>query len=134
MVGYRSAMRWQPDRPVCAECGFDWDIARQREIDLVAQLPGTAAAAVNRVPDPMQRTGARWSASMYVWHLVDVLRIGTERLLTLTHDPDQGIPCWGENAPAEDHRYQQSICRPPMSTRPAPRRKPGLALRVSRSG
>lgn len=59
------------------------------------------------VPDPMRRSGARWSASMYVWHLVDVLRIGAERLLTLKHDPDRGIACWDENALAHDRRYQQ---------------------------
>jgi hypothetical protein len=55
----------------------------------------------------MRRAGARWSASMYVWHLVDVLRIGAERLLTLKHDPDRGIVCWDENALAHDRRYQQ---------------------------
>ena len=42
---------------------------------------------------------------MYVWHLVDVLRIGTERLLTLTYDPGRGIACWDENALAEARRY-----------------------------
>jgi hypothetical protein len=55
----------------------------------------------------MRRDGDRWSASMYVWHLVDVLRIGTERLLTLAIDPARGIPCWDENALAEVRRYQQ---------------------------
>jgi hypothetical protein len=59
------------------------------------------------VPDPMRRTGTRWSASMYVWHLVDVLRIGAERLLTLAHDPSRGVVCWDENALAQDRRYQQ---------------------------
>jgi hypothetical protein len=44
---------------------------------------------------------------MYVWHLVDVLRIGTERLLTLAHDPGRGITSWDENALAEARRYQQ---------------------------
>ncbi len=44
---------------------------------------------------------------MYVWHLVDVMRIGTERLLTLTYDPGRGITCWDENALAEVRRYQQ---------------------------
>jgi hypothetical protein len=100
-------MRWQPDSPVCAECGFDWQGTRQSGIDLVAQGVSTAAAALAAVPDPMRRRGARWSASMYVWHLVDVLRIGTERLLTLAHDPGRGISCWDENALAEDRRYQQ---------------------------
>ena len=74
-------MRWQPDSAVCAECGFDWEMARQNAIELVARVPDAAAAAITGIKDPMRRTGERWSASMYVWHLVDVLRIGTERLL-----------------------------------------------------
>jgi len=76
-------------------------------MDLVARGPEEAAAAVDRVADPMRSVGLRWSASMYVWHLVDVLRIGTERLLTLAHDPGRGIVCWDENALAHDRRYQQ---------------------------
>jgi hypothetical protein len=44
---------------------------------------------------------------MYLWHLVDGLRINTERLLTLTHDSACGLPCWDENALAEARRYQQ---------------------------
>jgi hypothetical protein len=44
---------------------------------------------------------------MYLWHLVDVLRIGTERLLTLTHDPERGVACWDENALAKARRYEQ---------------------------
>jgi hypothetical protein len=100
-------MRWQPDSPVCEECGFDWQLARQDAIDLVAQVPDAAAAAITRIHDPTRRTGDPWSASMYLWHLVDVLRIGTERLLTLSHDPDRGITCRDENALAEARRYQQ---------------------------
>ena len=100
-------MRWQPDSPVCEECGFAWTISRDDAIDLVAQLPETATAAVARIHQPMQQIGVRWSASMYVWHLVDDLRIGTERLLTLAHDPGRGLTCWDENALAEIRRYGQ---------------------------
>ena len=100
-------MRWQPDSPVCAECGFDWQMTGQNAIGLVAQAPDGVAGAISGITDPARRTGERWSASMYVWHLVDVLRIGTERLLTLAHDPDRGITCWDENALAEVRRYQQ---------------------------
>lgn len=100
-------MRWQPCEPVCAECGFDWNSSRQAAIDLVAAGPDAAAGALAGVVDPMRQAGARWSASMYVWHLVDVLRIGTERLLTLTHDPDRGITCWDENALARDRHYHE---------------------------
>jgi hypothetical protein len=77
-------MRWQPDSPVCAECGFDWQLAGQDAIDLVAQVPDAATAAITRIPDPVRRTGEVWSASMYVWHLVDGLRIGTERPMRST--------------------------------------------------
>ncbi len=42
-----------------------------------------------------------WSQSAYVWHLVDVMSIGTERLWTLVHDPDAGLRCWDEKALAE---------------------------------
>jgi hypothetical protein len=80
-------MRWQPDSPVCAECGFDWQLASQDAIHLVAQVLDAAAAALTRIGDPAQRSGDRWSASMYLWHLVDGLCINTERLLTLTCDP-----------------------------------------------
>jgi hypothetical protein len=100
-------MRWQPESPRCAECGFDWACPRPDAVGLVAEGPGAAAAALAGVADPMRRDGARWSASMYVWHLVDVLRIGTERLLTLSHDPGRGLTCWDENALAEVRRYQQ---------------------------
>src|SRR5215467_1565229 len=99
-------MRWQPDGLVCAECGFDWEMARQNAVELVARAPDAAVAAITGIKDPMQHTGDRWSASMYVWHLVDVLRIGSERLLTLTHDAGRGITCWDENALAEARRYQ----------------------------
>jgi len=107
VIRYGPDMRWQPDSPVCAECGFDWDIARDSAIDLVAQAPDAAAAASVFIQEPTQRAGERWSASMYLWHLVDVLRIGTERLLTLIYDPGRGITCWDENALAEVRRYQQ---------------------------
>lgn len=44
---------------------------------------------------------------MYAWHVVDVLRIGSERLLALQLDSLHGIPCWDENLLAEARRYEQ---------------------------
>ena len=83
------------------------DAPRDDAIALVTRLPEDASAAVARIRQPTQQISERWSASMYVWHLVDVLRIGTERLLTLTHDPGRGLTCWDENALAEIRRYGQ---------------------------
>jgi len=47
-----------------------------------------------------------WSPNEYLWHLVDVLRIGRERLFTIATDPGAGVPCWDENALAEVRNYR----------------------------
>lgn len=99
-------MRWQPTEPVCPECGFAWDLSQQAALDLVAAGPDAVAAALREVPDPLHRGPLPWSAAMYAWHLVDVLRIGAERLLTLAVDPGRGLACWDENGLAEARRYQ----------------------------
>jgi hypothetical protein len=98
-------MRWRPSTAVCEECGFDWRCDREQALAVVARGPADIAEALQAVPDPAARGEHTWSASIYVWHLVDVLRIGTERLLTLLLDPAAGIPCWDENALAEVRRY-----------------------------
>jgi hypothetical protein len=100
-------MRWQPDSAVCAECGFDWTTDRQAATDETTQAPHAAEAAIGHLEDPMRRVGETWSASQYVWHLVDLLRISSERLLTLIHDPGSGITGFDENALTEARHYGQ---------------------------
>ncbi len=48
-----------------------------------------------------------WSANRYVWHTVDVLRFGAERLWTISADPSYGVPVWDENVLAEVRAYDQ---------------------------
>ena len=100
-------MRWQPPRTGLRRVWLRLGCSPQAAIDLVADGPDAAAGALAGVVDPMLQTSSSWSASMYVWQLVDVLRIGTERLLTLSHDPDRGITCWDENALARDRNYHR---------------------------
>lgn len=38
-----------------------------------------------------------WTPAQYLWHVVDVLRFGVERLWTLDLDPDAGAMPWDEN-------------------------------------
>jgi hypothetical protein len=61
-----------------------------------------ADGAGPRSDDPKQ-----WSATGYLWHVVDVIRLGTERLWTLTLDAPSGIPGWDEEALAAARRYEQ---------------------------
>lgn len=104
---YGAWVRWKPTDEVCPECGFDWSTGRNDCVVIVRQAPDGAAAAIDSITDPTEQHGSRWSPSMYVWHLVDVLRIGAERLITIKLDPAHGIPCWDENLLAEARRYRQ---------------------------
>lgn len=99
-------MRWQPDTDVCDECGFAWTVAVAEAIEVVRRGPAAVTAALPPAPAARRSPGpGMWSAAEYVWHLVDVLRIGRERLWTLRWDPGAGIPCWDENALAVARRY-----------------------------
>lgn len=102
-------MRWQPDSAVCPECGFSWAQPVDDAIAVVSELPveiegavDPSAPAVRRPPSP----GA-WSQGAYIWHLVDVLSIGTERLWTIADDPAAGLRCWDENALADVRQYER---------------------------
>ncbi|MGH9216413.1 MAG: DinB family protein [Acidimicrobiales bacterium] len=103
-------MRWQPDAAACPECGYSWAQPVDEAVALVADLPARidravvdpGAPAVRRAPAP----GA-WSQGAYVWHLVDVMSIGTERLWTISDDPGEGLRCWDENAFAEVREYER---------------------------
>jgi hypothetical protein len=47
------------------------------------------------------------STNEYLWHLVDVVRMGTERLWTVHLDPDVGLVCWDENELARVRQYSR---------------------------
>ncbi|MGO8860836.1 MAG: hypothetical protein ACLQRH_08710 [Acidimicrobiales bacterium] len=98
------------ERPVgpCLECGFDW--AETGYELLVGQCTHNVAvfgSVVSQI-DPTESVGpGLWSASRYVWHTVDVLRFGTERLWTISADPSFGVPTWDENVLADVRSYDQ---------------------------
>ena len=100
-------MRWFPTEPSCPECGFDWSIGESDAVGLVAGLPARLAGLGAALVASTRTTPAGWSGRGYLWHLVDALRIGTERLLTLALDPAAGIPCWDENDLAAVRKYER---------------------------
>ncbi len=90
----------------CAECGFDWSV-EDYEI-LVGRCVREVAVfgeVMSRVDPSEAVQPGLWSASRYVWHTVDVLRFGTERLWTISADPSYGVPVWDENVMAEVRSY-----------------------------
>ncbi|HEX3795228.1 MAG TPA: hypothetical protein VHV57_12080 [Acidimicrobiales bacterium] len=78
---------WEIHHGLCGECGFDWDELDFE--DLVGQCVsgvGIFGEVLSKI-EPAEAVGpGLWSASRYVWHTVDVLRFGTERLWTISSD------------------------------------------------
>jgi len=93
------------DTKRCPECGFSWTTDVEDAIAMVAESPHLFAQALATVDPATSVRADAWSATEYLWHMVDVLRIGSERLWTLRVDPDAGLPSWDENDLARVRRY-----------------------------
>ncbi len=97
---------WKRRTGWCAECRFDW--AEPDYETLVGQCVHAVAVfgeVLSRVDPSEAVEPGLWSPSRYVWHTVDVLRFGTERLWTISADPAFGVPGWDENVIAEVRSY-----------------------------
>ena len=103
---YVNPSQWGRRGGRCAECQFDW-----AECDfetLVGQCVRNVAVfgeVLSRIDPTEAVSPGLWSANRYVWHTVDVLRFGTERLWTIGADPSYGVPSWDENAVADSRGY-----------------------------
>lgn len=105
----RSGTGWSPRAGRCPECGFDWS---EKDYDALIGRCVTEAAEFGTVlarVDPSEPVEpGLWSANRYVWHTVDLLRFGAERLWTISADPSFGVPLWDENVMA-DVRFYDSL-------------------------
>jgi hypothetical protein len=100
-------VRWRPEQDECPECGFSWSISTEAAIHLVEHAPDRFASLLaNNNGAPPESVG-RWSATSYLWHTVDVIRFGTERLWTITLDATSGVPGWDQDALADVRRYDE---------------------------
>jgi hypothetical protein len=100
-------VRWQPDDPQCEECGFDWSCHVDSAVRAVEATLLRLPQRVDRDQWTQSHQDGVWSPSQYLWHLVDVLRIGTERLWVVDLDPRAGLVCWDENALASVRQYER---------------------------
>jgi hypothetical protein len=93
---------WEPPRGKCPESVFDWGVS---SYELLVGQWVRNVAVFGAVLSRCRRGSGLWSASRYVWHTVDVIRFGTERLWTVSVDPFFGVPDWDENLVAEVRAY-----------------------------
>ena len=106
--GLAPSSPWSHPGGLCPECAFDWD--EERYEVLVGQCVSTIAVfgrVLSRIDPAEAVEPGLWSASRYVWHTVDVLRFGAERLWTISADPTFGVPAWDENVVADVRSYDQ---------------------------
>jgi len=64
----------------CRECGFGWQITPDEAIEIVAGFPGDFSRLLKGTDGSQRHTDLSWSASAYVCHVADNLRIWAERL------------------------------------------------------
>ena len=99
---------WRPPAGHCAECGFDWDeVDYERLVGQCVRNVAVFGGVLSGIDPTKEVEPGLWSASRYVWHTVDVLRFGTERLWTIGADPGYGVPAWDQNVLAEVRAYDE---------------------------
>lgn len=77
----------------CPECNFEPLPSLEAILAFFSQaVLDLANAAISATPS--NTLPERWNAAQYLWHVVDVLRFGTERIITITVDPTAGAMPW----------------------------------------
>ena len=96
---------------LCPVCGFDWSMDASFAVATVVDAPSRYADAFAGRIGPRYLADGTMSPRENLWFAVDVLRLGTERLWTLSLDPDAGVMPWH---PRDAAAVRQSS---PMSVR-----------------
>jgi hypothetical protein len=91
----------------CSECGFLWSLPLEDSIRLVEGAAGRYTRLLAKGVDAHAGDSGQWSTTGYVWHVVDIIRFGTERLWTLALDEAAGIPGWDQDDMAALRRYEK---------------------------
>jgi hypothetical protein len=87
----------------CEQCGFDPStVTFEGALAIVEDAPDRWATAM-----PTARSVELWSPVGYLWHVVDVLRIGAERFWSLTLDPTAPLPPWDADELARARSYEE---------------------------
>jgi hypothetical protein len=99
-------VKWQPEEEKCSSCGYDWTVSLDVARLLVEGSPDRFTRLLNDTDGAASEAPGRWSAAGYLWHVVDVIRFGTERLWTLAMDAASGVPGWDQDALADIRHYE----------------------------
>jgi DinB family protein len=98
----------KPEEERCPECGYLWLISFDEAVDLIEAAADRYEGLVVAGGDARSAgNSGEWSASGYLWHVVDAIRFGTERLWTLTLDEGTRLPGWNQVDLAAARHYDK---------------------------
>ena len=92
----------------CPECGTALEPSATDAAELITEGPATYKALFARTPAAswtIASSGSTWAPNAYLWHVVDVLRFGAERLWMLTLDPTAAVIAWDADEIAKARGY-----------------------------
>jgi len=90
----------------CRECGYDWSITPEEALALMAAIPVRYAALLGEGDGSRRHPALGWSASAYVCHVTDNLRIWAERLAGGALGGECHVSGYDENLLARARAYE----------------------------
>ena len=92
----------------CPECGAALEPSATDARVLITEGPARYKALFAREPEAAWTIASSvdtWAPNAYLWHVVDVLRFGAERLWMLTLDPTAAVIAWDADEIADARGY-----------------------------
>lgn len=93
----------------CPTCAHDLGRPGADHLEVITGAPQRfrrALAGVGQAVAATPPADGSWPAVAYLWHVVDVLRLGADRLWALVLDPDVPIAPWDADELASARRYR----------------------------
>lgn len=90
----------------CSVCGYDWAIAPDAALALIAAGPTQYAALLSGRDGMAGPADGGWNATAYVWHLTDLARSWAERWVQVREAPGSVLVGWDPDVLAEARNYR----------------------------
>ncbi len=91
----------------CRECGFDWSLTPEQAVTVVRAVPGSYKAWLAGATGRERHPDLAWSATGYVCHVTDNLRIWAERLAGGYLAADLAIADYEPDLLSQGRRYDE---------------------------
>ncbi len=90
----------------CRECGFSWSTSRDEAVGMIEALPFLYAKLLAGATGKERHSDLSWSATAYVCHVADNLRIWAERLAGAAAGSDGSVGAYDNDLLAKARAYE----------------------------